>query len=89
MAAQLLPHGPDYPGGRPGTEEEEHQAGEQHPHLQTEAAALIQLWSAEYLEVLVGVAAEENDEEDTDGDSLDTQPDRYWTVLSEVWGDRE
>ena len=43
MAAQFLPHGPDYPGGRPGTEEEEHQAGEQHPHLQTEAAALIQL----------------------------------------------
>ena len=40
------------------------------------------LLSAAYLEVLVGVAAEENDEEATNGEALDTQPDRYGTVLS-------
>ena len=34
------------------------------------------------LEVLVGVAAEENDEEATDGEALDTKPDRDGTVLA-------
>ena len=34
------------------------------------------------LEVLVGVAAEENDEEATDGEALDAEPDRYGTVLA-------
>ena len=34
------------------------------------------------LEVLVGVAAEENDEKATDGEALDTKPDRDGTVLA-------
>ena len=34
------------------------------------------------LEVLVGVTTEENDEEATDGEALDTEPDRDGTVLA-------
>ena len=37
-------------------------------------SSLLTVWS--YLEVLVGVAAEENDEEAADGEALDTEPDR-------------
>ena len=36
-------------------------------------SSLLTVWS--YLEVLVGVAAEENDEEAADGEALDTEPD--------------
>lgn len=32
--------------------------------------------TGQYLEILVGVSAEENDEEAADGEALDTQPDR-------------
>ena len=42
----------------------------------------LSVMSVGYLEVLVGVAAEENDEEATDGEALDTEPDRYGTVLA-------
>ena len=89
-AAPVLSHGPGYPGGGPGSEEEEDETGDRHPYLgcQSAVSRLVEggRWKVEggrcpYLEVRVRVSTEDDDEEAADGETLDTEPDWQRTVL--------
>ena len=82
-AAPVLSHGPGYPGGGPGSEEEEDETGDRHPRLvcQSAVSRRVEGGRCPYLEVRVRVSTEDDDEEAADGETLDTEPDWQRTVL--------